>query len=226
MSNSWIYKIGLSSSEVSKEALERSGLKFSLVSPREQIVSSAKSVIGKLYKRGASVLKDAPEHFDCSSLVAWCAVQAGFSIPRVSIDQYVYSERISKEDLKPGDLIFINTKQIIHTDGAYFSQVLGREVKEEAIRTETLEFKPGTKVPQGVDHVGIYTGDDNVIHASGKMGRVIEEKLGQNKAFENIVGYGRIINDETGRFVVEIPDTRIDLCERENFIKELAVSTA
>ncbi|MHB0977917.1 MAG: C40 family peptidase [Minisyncoccota bacterium] len=226
MINSGIYKVGLSLNEVSREALEKSGLKFSLVSPREQFVSSARSVTGKLYKRGASVLKDAPEYFDCSSLVAWCAVQAGFSIPRISIDQYVYSERINKEDLKPGDLIFINTKQIIHTDGSYFSQVLGREVKEEAIRTETLEFRPGTKVPQGVDHVGIYTGDGHVIHASGKMGKVVEEKLNQNNAFENIVGCGRIINDETKRFVIEIPDTRIELREKENLIKELAVSTA
>ncbi len=222
MSDSWIYKVGLSQNETSEDQLKRSGFKFSLVIPREEMIASAKRVLGASYKRGASVLRDAPQSFDCSSLAAWCAVQAGFSIPRISIDQYVYSERINKEDLKPGDLIFINTKQIVHTDGLYFSQVLGMEVKEEAIRTETLEFMPGTKVPEGVDHVGIYSGNDEVIHASGKTGSVIEEKLDQNSAFKNIVGYGRIINNEEKRFVVEIPETRADLRKRENLIKELS----
>lgn len=223
MSNLGIYRIGLSRNEVNVDQLKQGGLKFSEVVPREEIVNSAKRALGASYKRGASVLRDAPGAFDCSSLVAWCAVQAGFSIPRISIDQFVYSQRITKEDLKPGDLIFVNTKKVIHTDGTYFSQVLGKEVKEEAIRTETLEFMPGTKVPQGVDHVGIYTGNDNVIHASFKTGNVVEEKLDQNSAFENIVGYGRIINDETKRFVVEIPDTRTDLRQKENLIKELGV---
>lgn len=222
MSNSWIYKVGLSQDEVREDQLKRSGLKFSIVTPRDEIVSSAKKALGASYKRGASVLRDAPQLFDCSSLSAWCAVQAGFSIPRISIDQYVYSQRIDRDDLEAGDLIFVNTKEIIHTDGTYFSQVLNKEIKEEAIRTETLEFRPGTKVPQGVDHVGIYVGDDCVIHASGKTNSVIEEKLEQNSAFKNIVGYGRIINNEEKRFVVEIPETRADLRKRENLIKELS----
>lgn len=223
MSNLGIYRMGLSQDEINLDQLKQSGFKFSEVVPREEMLSSAKRALGASYKRGASVLRDAPGAFDCSSLVAWCAVQAGFSIPRISIDQYVYSQRINKEDLKSGDLIFVNTKKVIHTEGLYFSQVLGREVKEEAIRTETLEFMPGTKVPEGVDHVGIYVGDDSVIHASGKIGSVVEEKLDQNSAFENIVGYGRIINDEKKRFVVEIPETRTDLRQKENLIKELGV---
>jgi len=223
MSNAWIYKVGLSQNEVSTDQLERSGLKFCVVNPREEIIVSAKRVVGALYKRGASVLRDAPEFFDCSSLAAWCAVQAGISIPRISIDQYVYSQKINKEDLKPGDLIFTNTGMVIHTDGSYFSQILGKEVKEEAIRTETLEFMPGTKVPEGVDHVGIYIGNGEVIHASGKTSSVVVEKLDQSNAFKNIIGYGRVIKDEDKRFVVEIPDTRTDLRQKENLMKEFAI---
>lgn len=226
MSNSWVYKVGLSHNDASEDQLKKSGLKFNVVIPRDEMIASAKRAIGASYKRGASVLRDAPQSFDCSSLVAWCAVQAGLSIPRISIDQYVYSERINKEDLRAGDLIFVNTKEIIHTEGTYFSQVLNKEIKEEAIRTETLEFMPGTKVPQGVDHVGIYMGHDDVIHASGKTNSVIEEKLDQNNAFENIIGYGRIINDEEKRFVIEIPDTRVDLRKKENLTKELAIFIA
>ncbi len=216
-----VYRIGFSTNEVSRDALDKSGLKFSIVEPRSKFLESVKSVIDKPYKRGASVLKDAPESFDCSSLVSWAAVEAGFSIPRIVIDQFVYSERIEENDLREGDLIFSNTQEIIHTEGTYFSQVLGREVKEEAIRTETLEYMPGTKVPGGVDHEGVFIGDGKVIHASIKKGGVVEENISESNSFKNIVGYGRIIKDEGSRFVVQIPEERIDLRNKENLVKEI-----
>ncbi len=220
MREPWIYRVGLAEDEVSREALEKSGFRFSVVEPREQIVSSVKSVIGRPYKRGASVLKDAPNFFDCSSLSAWTAVESGLAIPRISIDQYVFSKRINKEDLKPGDLVFVNTGNIIHTDGTYFSQVLGKNVYEESIRRETLEYLPGTKVPEGVDHVGIYIGDGKIIHSSFSANGVTEDTLEGGK-FSNVVGFGRIINDEKMRFVIEIPEDRPDLRKKENLIKEL-----
>jgi hypothetical protein len=220
MSRSGIYRVGLSAKEVSEEQLKQSGLVFTVVEPRSQIVSSPKGVMGRPYKRGASVLRDAPEAFDCSSLVAWSAVEAGFSIPRITIDQFVYSQRINKEDLKPGDLVFSNTGLIIHTEGSYYSQVLQKEVEEVPIRTETLEYLPGTKVPHGVDHVGIYIGDGLIIHATKSSG-VIIEKLSESKGFQNIVGYGRIIDDEEKRFVVEIPDISSDLRNKDNLIEKL-----
>ncbi len=215
-----IYRVGLSMDEMSEESLKKSGLKYHIVNPREQIVISAKKVLGKPYKRGASVLKDAPNFFDCSSLTAWCAVEAGLSIPRISIDQYVFSKRINKEDLKAGDSIFVNTGKIIHTDGSYFSQVLGKNVKEEAIRTKTVEYQPGTKVPEGIDHVGIYVGDGRVIHASFLANGVVEDLIG-SQSFENIIGYGRIIKDENKRFVVEIPVDRVDLRKKENLLQKI-----
>ncbi len=216
-----IYRIGFSTSEISKDALEKSGLKFSVVEPRNKFLESVKSVIGKPYKRGASVLKDAPESFDCSSLVSWAAVEAGFSIPRIVIDQFVFSQRINKEDLIAGDLIFSNTGKVISTDGSYFSKVLGKDVKEEAIRTESLEYMPGTKVPGGVDHVGIYIGDEKILHTSVSTGMAVIEDLNESEQFKNIVGYGRIIENEEDRFVVQIPDERIDLRNKENLKKEI-----
>jgi peptidoglycan endopeptidase LytE len=217
-----MYRVGLSQDEISKDALDRSGLHYSSVEPRKQLVGSVKSLVGKRYKWGASVLRDAPEVFDCSSLIAWAAVESGMAIPRISIDQFVFSNRITKEELLPGDLVFSNTKQIVHTDGEHFSQVLGTYVKEEAIRTETLEFKPGTKVPEGVDHVGMYMGNNKIIHASGKKGEVVEENIEGNEAFKNIVGYGRIISSETPRFVVTIPDDKPELRNKDNLLKELS----
>jgi len=218
----WIYRVGLSTSEVSEEALRKSGFQFSVVSPHERFVFSAKGVLGKSYKRGASVLKDAPNLFDCSSLVAWAAVEAGLAIPRITIDQFVFSERISKDDLKQGDLVFANTGERLHTEGTYFSQVLGKEVKEEPIRTETLEYNPGTKVPGGVDHVGIYIDGGKVIHATIKKGFVVEENLDESNLFKNIVGYGRVVDSlDAERYVVEIPESRPELRNRELLIEEI-----
>lgn len=205
-----VYRVGLSVDDVSEDVLKKSGLKYQKVSPREQILASARSVLGKPYKRGASVLRDAPNAFDCSSLTAWSAVEAGLAIPRIAIDQFVFSKRIEKDELKSGDLVFSNTGLIIHTDGSYYSQVLGKEVDEVPIRTETLEYLPGTKVPEGVDHVGIYIGDGEVLHATTGSG-VVVEKLDASTGFKNTVGYGRIIVDEMPRYVVEIPEDKKEL---------------
>jgi hypothetical protein len=233
MSEGKKYRIGLSIPEINRnlgiklaekslsENLDKLDLKFKIVNPVEQILSSVKSVIGKPYKRGASVLNDSPDSFDCSSLVAWAAVEAGFSIPRVSIDQYVYSKRIKIDDLKIGDLIFSNTKEIVHTEGTYYSKILDREIKEEPIRTETLEYLPGTKVPEGIDHVGVYVGDNKVIHSSSKNGGVKVEDIHSSLSFENIIGYGRVVEDESPRFIIEIPDNRPDLRNKDIFIKEV-----
>ncbi len=200
-----VYRIGFSEAEINRGVLSKSGLTSHTVSPREQIVLSAKAVLGRPYKRGASVVSDAPEAFDCSSLSAWVAVEAGYAIPRISIDQYVFMSKIKKTDLKPGDFIFSNTGKIIHTEGSYFSQVLGREVKEEPIRTETLEYKPGTQVPEGVDHVGIYVGGGKVIHATKSLGGVVEEDLATAENFQNIIGYGRLVEKDEKRVVVAVP---------------------
>jgi bifunctional N-acetylglucosamine-1-phosphate-uridyltransferase/glucosamine-1-phosphate-acetyltransferase GlmU-like protein len=49
----------------------------------------------------------------------------------------------------------------------------------------------------------------------------VEEDLETSNSFKNIVGYGRIVDNEEKRFVVEIPAERPDLRNRENLIKEI-----
>jgi cell wall-associated NlpC family hydrolase len=219
--NTWIYRVGLSQSEVDEDMLKRSNFVYEKVDPRAKIIESAKRAVGAPYKRGASVLKDAPFSFDCSALVAWVAVEAGYSIPRVTVDQYVFLQKISKDDLLPGDAIFVNTLDIVHTEGVYFSQVLGKEVREEPIRYETLEYMPGTLVPEGIDHGAIYIGEDTIIHATSFKGEVIEEKLSTSESFKNELHYARIVEDKNRRFVIEIPADRPDLRNKENLLKEI-----
>src|SRR5687768_6997849 len=52
-----------------------------------------------------------PGGFDCSGLVQYVFAQYGISIPRVVEQQYEVGDTIRPADIKPGDLIFFNTKK-------------------------------------------------------------------------------------------------------------------
>ncbi|MFE9246433.1 C40 family peptidase [Nocardiopsis sp. NPDC006938] len=62
--------------------------------------------VGKPYVWGGT----GPDGFDCSGLTqqAWAA--AGVSIPRVTTDQYTAGDRVSLDELAPGDLLFYDTR--------------------------------------------------------------------------------------------------------------------
>lgn len=57
-----------------------------------------------------------PGGFDCSGLVQYVFAQYGISVPRVVEQQYEVGDTIRPSDIKPGDLIFFNTKK--NGDGA------------------------------------------------------------------------------------------------------------
>ncbi|MEE2040379.1 C40 family peptidase [Nocardiopsis sp. CT-R113] len=82
--------------------------------------------IGKPYVWGGT----GPGGYDCSGLTqaAWGA--AGVSLPRTTYDQVNAGQRVSWENMQPGDLLF---------------------------------FYPGGSGP---DHVGMYAGDNVMVHAS------------------------------------------------------------
>lgn len=58
--------------------------------------------LGKMYLFGAA----GPDRFDCSGLTSYAWKAAGRSIPRTSGDQWRGLNRISKDQLQQGDLIF------------------------------------------------------------------------------------------------------------------------
>ncbi|MFZ7947166.1 MULTISPECIES: NlpC/P60 family protein [Bacillaceae] len=47
--------------------------------------------------------------FDCSGLMQWAYARAGIQLPRTSYEQYRFSQRITQDELQPGDLIFFST---------------------------------------------------------------------------------------------------------------------
>ncbi|MEW8625100.1 MAG: C40 family peptidase [Candidatus Thiodiazotropha sp.] len=75
-------------------------------------MSIAEKLKGKPYRYGGVT----PEGFDCSGLIHYAYRQIGKSIPRTTEGQYRATERISMEDLQPGDLLFfrINSRKLSH----------------------------------------------------------------------------------------------------------------
>lgn len=109
---------------VSPEALNGS-------TTRQKIVAEAKKHLGVPYVWGGST----PSGFDCSGFTQYVLQKCGISIPRTTTEQYKVGTYISKKQLQPGDLVFLqNTYRA------------------------------------GLSHVGIYIGNDQMIHASSSKG--------------------------------------------------------
>ena len=69
---------------------------------RDMIVSDARKLLGASYVDGAT----GPSSFDCSGLVQYVLAQNGVTAPRTSEEQWAWVKRISRSQLKPGDLVF------------------------------------------------------------------------------------------------------------------------
>lgn len=207
------YKVGVSEKEInsllgsgylSKEiegAFQRLMFSYEEVVPEEVFRGLSETVMGKSYMYGASVRTDAPNAFDCSSLMAWLYSRAGIRLPRVSIDQYVYGYEV--QDLVFGDLIFANTKQ-------------------GNIHTTTVDYMAGKEVKEGIDHVGMYIGEGKVLHATKAEGKVVVEPITESASFKNIIGYRRISPSlKEKRYVVTVPNERLDIRIKEDLIEEV-----
>jgi len=210
------YKAGVSLGEVNnvlgteisdiqiKSILDRLYFDYEYVEPQKDICALAQTFEGVSYTFGASVTKDAPNTFDCSSFVAYVFAQNGVWLPRMSVDQYVYGAEIKEKDLRAGDVVFSvgNNKKTTHY--------------------ESKDFIQGIEVPEGVSHCGIYLGDGKVIHASGKESRgvVVNEELKESSDFNTVVGYRRFFDDGK-RYVVTVPFERGDIRMPIDLIEEI-----
>jgi cell wall-associated NlpC family hydrolase len=69
---------------------------------RASALKYALSKVGAPYRYGAA----GPHAFDCSGLVYWSFKQAGISLPRSSRAQSRVGKPVSRDQLRPGDLVF------------------------------------------------------------------------------------------------------------------------
>ena len=221
--SNWKYKVSVSMPEINKligininkeevdNIFNRFGFSYKYISTKENIEDLIKNVLNKPYKNPSSMREDAPDAFSCSSLISY--LYEGVYMPSISIDKYLFTKDAGKEikdkaDLKFGDLIFINTGKVKST-GIYF---------------EGKEYRKGERVEKGVDHLGMYLGENKILHSSSDLSNGTDvESLEDFLNIGEFVGYGRVLeNLEEERYVVTIPEERLDLRIKEDLIEEVA----
>ncbi|HEU5128712.1 MAG TPA: NlpC/P60 family protein [Glycomyces sp.] len=72
---------------------------------RADVVFHALDQVGKQYVWGAA----GPNNYDCSGLILDAYRQVGISLPHNAAAQYNSTMRISRDELRPGDLVFYNS---------------------------------------------------------------------------------------------------------------------
>jgi len=199
--------LGINMDEKTISALfSKAGFEHKLIEPLSDILERAKKLIGRPYKWGASVVADAPNCFDCSSFVSYLFAQAGIAVPRMSVDQFVFGKPVELSDIQLGDLLFFNNCS-------------------KNVHLSSVEWFSGIPVPKGVDHVAFFVGGGKMIHASGGEAKVVEEDLQSSFLYKNCVGVRRIstlAGKNNKRFVVTIPDERLDIRRSADLIEEVA----
>jgi phenylalanyl-tRNA synthetase beta subunit len=207
------YHVGISEKELNNilgtshtnETIEKTlgqlSFPFEKIIPEKYIGDTYPTLIGAGYKNPSSMREDAPTMFSCSSLISY--LYKGVWMPSLSIDKYVFSKKITHDQLRFGDLIFANTG-------------------EGVVRYASVEFLRGTPVPEGVDHVGMYLTNGNVLHATKVRGMVVEETYEEFAKGRTVVGFGRVVDDLTEeRYVVRVPSVRLDIRIKEDLAEEI-----
>ncbi len=86
----------------------------------ERLISLAKSKIGASYEPA----KSGPDHFDCSGFVYYLFTSNDIKIPRTSLSQSKSGDKIDREGLKRGDMVFFDTYKRNHVNhsGVYLGK--------------------------------------------------------------------------------------------------------
>jgi len=228
------FKVGISVSEINniiganytekdlEQTLKMLMFPYEKVIPEQKIKELIPVTLGKPYNRLASTLYDAPNLFSCGSLVNWLYIECGYPSPRIALDAYIFSKHVSKKELRFGDLVFTNTKIENPKDAMIYSKVLGRDIPDVPKYTKTVEFLRGTEFPQGIDHVGMYIGNDEVLHTGSVIGKTVTEKLSLSNYFKNECWYGRFMEDlSVPQYVISVPPERLDIRIKEDLAEEI-----
>ena len=99
-------EVQVTTSEVKQEEVKVESKENNENSKIDKIVNLAKAQIGKPYRWGAA----GPSSFDCSGFTTYIYKNgAGISLPRTSVSQSKTGTKVSRSNLKTGDLVFFNT---------------------------------------------------------------------------------------------------------------------
>ncbi len=86
----------------------------------DKLISLAKSKLGNSYEPA----KAGPDHFDCSGFVYYLFKNNDISIPRSSLTQSKSGKKLTREELKKGDILFFDTAHRNHVNhsGVYLGE--------------------------------------------------------------------------------------------------------
>lgn len=71
----------------------------------ERLADNAAKYLGTRYRYGST----GPKTFDCSGFISYVFRQEGINLPRTSRMQYREGEKISRDQVRPGDLLFFSS---------------------------------------------------------------------------------------------------------------------
>ncbi len=91
-----------------KEQIANSGIHNSTREHIKEILDYAFQFQGVRYRRGAS----SPSGFDCSGFTSYVFKKFGYDLDRSSGAQINNGRRVSRNELRPGDLVFFNGRAV------------------------------------------------------------------------------------------------------------------
>ncbi len=86
----------------------------------DKLILLAKSKLGDSYEPA----KAGPDHFDCSGFVYFLFKSSGINIPRSSLPQSKIGNKLARNELKKGDILFFDThhRNHINHSGVYLGE--------------------------------------------------------------------------------------------------------
>lgn len=106
-----------------------------------RLIATGKRYLGVPYRLGSEY--ETSRRFDCSSFTQYVFAKNGINLARGARQQYKNGKPVARKNLKVGDLVFFST-------------------------TATVKYAPGSI--NRIGHVGIYAGNNKVLHTYGKGG--------------------------------------------------------
>lgn len=140
--------------------------------PRAQkIVSLALDLFGHPYKYGGTCIG---KGIDCSYFSQTIFKGLGINLPRTSGEQFKVGQDIEKQQLKVGDLLFF--QKTYYSKRKHASAVARKGITR-------------------INHVGIYIGNGEFIHATTNVKRVTISRLDDQYFTKRFAGARRVLSD-------------------------------
>lgn len=187
--------------------------------------AEARKHVGKPYVWGAKFKTHGDMAFDCSYLTDYIYSQIGEFIGYTSLAQYEMGKPVKKNDLKPGDILFVKG----HIDQSATDHYFVPDDHEGYRKVKLTEKKE-------IGHNGIYIGDGRVVHArhyeydkktgkwikNSKEGKVVEEDVDVYLSNPEYIGARRYIDDPNDWLSITVPWWRLDVSIEEDIFEEIA----